>query len=99
MLLTAGTDRAFADDGHALDFINKAFEALDLIGWEHAAAVLPTVVGPMVMAQGGEDTNDWRHPIDLVALCESAFAALPALLAEGAARRHQLVVADGHLPV
>src|SRR5262249_29160567 len=32
-LLAAETDRAFADSGHSLDFINKAFECLDLIGW------------------------------------------------------------------
>src|SRR5208282_3079718 len=32
-LLAAETERAFADDGHSLDFINKAFECLDLIGW------------------------------------------------------------------
>ena len=36
-LLAAETERAFADDGHSLDFINKAFECLDLIGWEHAS--------------------------------------------------------------
>jgi hypothetical protein len=38
-LLGAETERAFADTGHSLDFINKAFECLDLIGWEHAAAL------------------------------------------------------------
>ena len=37
-LLAAETERAFADDGHSLDFINKAFECLDLIGWGHASA-------------------------------------------------------------
>jgi hypothetical protein len=37
--LQTATDRAFADTGHSLDFINKAFECLDLIGWKHAAAV------------------------------------------------------------
>src|SRR5262249_1095353 len=31
LLLAAETDRAFADSGHSLDFINKAFECLDLI--------------------------------------------------------------------
>src|SRR5262249_30530313 len=36
LLLAADTDRAFADGGHSLDFINKAFECLDLIGWEYA---------------------------------------------------------------
>ena len=59
-LLAAATQRAFADDGHTLDFINKAFECLDLIGWEHSVALLPTVVGQMVAARGAEE-------IDLVA--------------------------------
>lgn len=89
MMLTAVTDRAYADEGHALDFVNKAFEALDLIGWEHAAAVLPAVAGQMVAARGGEETDAWRHPVDLIALCETAVAALPAALAEGTARRGQ----------
>jgi hypothetical protein len=44
-LLVAETER-----GHSLDFINKAFECLDLIGWEHASSVLPTVVGQMAAA-------------------------------------------------
>ena len=32
LLFAAETDRVFADSGHSLDFINKAFECLDLIG-------------------------------------------------------------------
>jgi hypothetical protein len=35
---------------HSLDFINKACECLDLMGWEHANAILPSVVGQMVAA-------------------------------------------------
>ena len=42
-LVTAGTERAFADDGHVLDFVNKAFECLDLVGFEHAAELLPAI--------------------------------------------------------
>ena len=33
LLVATATDRAFADGGHSLDFINKACECLDLIGW------------------------------------------------------------------
>ena len=66
-LVTAETERAFADSGHSLDFINKAFDCLDLIGWEHAAALLPTVVGQMVAARGAEESIAWRQPVDLVA--------------------------------
>ena len=82
-VLTAETERALADTGHSLDFINKAFECLDLIGWEHAAALLPTVVGQMVAARGAEESTAWRQPIDLVALCEEAASQLPELFAVG----------------
>jgi nitrite reductase/ring-hydroxylating ferredoxin subunit len=82
-LLTAETERAFADAGHSLDFINKAFECLDLIGWQHAAGVLPTVVGQMVAARGAEESTAWRQPVDLVALCAEAATQLPKLLGAG----------------
>jgi len=82
-LLAAATERAFADTGHSLDFINKAFECLDLIGWEHAAAVLPTVIGQMVAARGAEELTAWRQPVDLIALCEQAGSELPELFAAG----------------
>jgi nitrite reductase/ring-hydroxylating ferredoxin subunit len=82
-LLAAETERAFADTGHSLDFINKAFECLDVIGWEHAAALLPTVVGQMVEARGAEESTAWRQPIDLVAICEDAANQLPELFAAG----------------
>jgi nitrite reductase/ring-hydroxylating ferredoxin subunit len=82
-LLAADTERAFADTGHSLDFINKAFECLDVIGWEHAAAVLPTVVGQMVAARGAEESTAWRQPVDLIALCDEAANQLPQLFAAG----------------
>jgi hypothetical protein len=86
-MLTAVTDRYFADGGHALDFTNKAFESLDLIGWEHASTILPSLVDQMVSARGSEESNAWRQPIDLVPLCEATFAELPELLADGRAKR------------
>ena len=82
-LLAAVTERVFADTGHALDFINKAFECLDLIGWEHASAILPSVVGQMVAARGAEESTAWRQPIDLIALCEEATGQLPHLIEAG----------------
>ena len=82
-LLAAETERAFADTGHSLDFINKAFECLDLIGWQHAPALLPTVVGQMVAARGAEESTAWRQPVDLVALCDEATSQLPELFAAG----------------
>src|SRR5215207_3596623 len=79
LLFAAATDRAFADGGHSLDFINKACECLDLSGWKHANAVLPSVVGQMVAARGAEETTAWRHPVDLVALCDESSAEFPEL--------------------
>jgi hypothetical protein len=82
-LFAAGTERAFADTGHSLDFINKAFECLDLVGWQHAAALLPTVVGQMVAARGAEESTAWRQPVDLVALCKQSTSKLADLFATG----------------
>jgi len=87
LLLSAVTDRTFADGGHALDFINKAFECLDIIGWSEAPTVLPTVIAQLVAARGGEELNAWRHPLDLVSLCEAAFPELTKLLANGRDKR------------
>jgi hypothetical protein len=89
-LLAAETERAFADTGHSLDFINKAFESLDLIGWEHAPAVLPTVVGQMVAARGAEESTAWRQPVDLVALCDEAASQLSQLFAASRGVRGRL---------
>ncbi len=86
-LFAAATERAFADTGHSLDFINKAFECLDLIGWQHAAALLPTVVGQMVAARGAEESTAWRQPVDLVALCEESTSELADLFAAGRGSR------------
>ena len=87
LLFSAATDRPYADTGHLLDFCNKAFELLDLIGWEHAPTVLPAVLGELVSARGGEETDAWRHPVDLIPVLRRAEAALPGLLEEGRGRR------------
>jgi nitrite reductase/ring-hydroxylating ferredoxin subunit len=87
LMLIAVTDRYFAGGGHALDFTNKAFESLDIIGWEHAPAILPSVVEQIVSARGSEESNAWRQPIDLVPLCEAASAELPELLSDGIGKR------------
>ena len=77
MLFTAATDHRSLDGGHTLDFINKALEALDVAGWEHAEAALASLAAPLAMAQRMEEANEWRHPVDLVALLEDAFERLP----------------------
>jgi nitrite reductase/ring-hydroxylating ferredoxin subunit len=83
LLIAAETDRAYGDGGHSLDFVNKAFECLDLIGWEHAAAVLPTIVDSVVTARSASESTSWRQPVDLIALLDDAFAELAEMPATG----------------
>jgi nitrite reductase/ring-hydroxylating ferredoxin subunit len=87
LLLAACTDHYFLAGGHTLDFINKAFEYLELAGWSEASAVLPSLVRGMAGAQRSEELNSWRHPVDLVALLEPVFAQLPDVVAAGATRQ------------
>lgn len=84
MMLSAATDHFYLDGGHVVDFINKAFELLDRIGWAHAGEVLPSLVRMLCQAQRSEEQNAWRNPFDLVEALRGVFAELPALLAEGA---------------
>lgn len=86
LVFAAATDRFYADTGHLLDFCNKAFELLDLIGWQHATGILPALVGELVSARGGEETDSWRHPIDLVPTLKQAADELPNWLKAGAGR-------------
>ncbi|MBI2192258.1 MAG: Rieske (2Fe-2S) protein [Planctomycetes bacterium] len=97
LLFSAATDRFYADTGHVLDACNKAFEMLDLIGWEHAEAVLPAVVAQLASARGGEESNAWRHPVDLVPPLQKIGEELPGLLQEGSGRvwdREQALIAS-----
>ena len=76
MLFTAATDHRYLDGGHTLDFVNKALEALDIAGWDRAEAVLASLPAQLAFAERMEESNAWRHPVDLVALLEDAFERL-----------------------
>jgi nitrite reductase/ring-hydroxylating ferredoxin subunit len=86
MLFAAATDHRYLDLGHALDFVNKALEALDVVGWDAAEAVLPSLPAMLAGARRMEETNAWRNPVDLGSLVETALARLPAALTDGASR-------------
>ncbi|MCH7904664.1 MAG: Rieske (2Fe-2S) protein [Armatimonadetes bacterium] len=77
MLFAAATDHRYINIGHVADFTNKAFEALDHIGWEHAERILTTLPRGFAFADRMEESNAWRHPIDLVSMLEAAFEVLP----------------------
>jgi nitrite reductase/ring-hydroxylating ferredoxin subunit len=83
MLFAAATDHVYLNGGHSLDFVNKAFELLDQIGWEHAEHVLPSLAPELANARRSEESSDWRHPVDLAALLSAAAAELPGLIAKG----------------
>ncbi len=78
MLFAAVTDYYFLDTGHSIDFVNKAFELLDQIGWEDAATLLPSVIPAITNAERMEESNSWRNPINLPALLEPVFTDLLA---------------------
>jgi nitrite reductase/ring-hydroxylating ferredoxin subunit len=84
LLFAAVTDHYFVDAGHTLDFIVKAFELLDHLGWTEAPAILPSLVGGLCRAERSEERSAWRRPIDLTALVEPACQALGAILGEEA---------------
>jgi nitrite reductase/ring-hydroxylating ferredoxin subunit len=81
MLFAAATDHRYLDGGHTLDFVNKAVEALDVAGWDHAEAVLASLPAQLAGAERMEEANSWRNPVDLIALLDDAFAQLPDTLA------------------
>ena len=83
MIVAACTDHRYIDEGHTLDFANKAFELLDHIGWQHAAEVLPSLVPSLVGATRMEETASWRHPIDLGSLFDDANREFDEALAKG----------------
>ena len=83
MLFAAATDHRYIQIGHVADFTNKALEALDRAGWEHAEPVLASLVSSYTKADRMEESNAWRHPVDLVAILERSFEELPAALANG----------------
>ncbi|MFQ5656036.1 MAG: Rieske (2Fe-2S) protein [Candidatus Methylomirabilales bacterium] len=87
MLFAAATDRRYIDIGHPLDFTNKALEALEHAGWEQAEPVLTSLIPSYADASRMEESNAWRHPVDLVALLQAAFEKLPAARAQGGRKR------------
>jgi nitrite reductase/ring-hydroxylating ferredoxin subunit len=86
LLFAAATDHRYLDVGHVLDFTNKAFEALDWAGWDAAEVTLASLLPTFTGGQRMEETNEWRHPVNLVAILEDAFANIPSALAQGQGR-------------
>lgn len=82
----AATDHVFIDEGHVVDFTNKAFELADRLapidptaaGW-----VLPTLAHQTAGAVRNEEAGAWRHPHDLAALAARAAESVDAIADAG----------------
>jgi hypothetical protein len=102
MLFAAVTDHRYIQVGHPLDFTNKVFEALDIAGWSYAETALTSLMSGYANAPRMEESNSWRHPVDLVVLLENAFEKLPAAQEAGRASRsaasHQPPVTSHLIP-
>ena len=99
ILFSAATDFRYIDVGHPLDFTNKAFEALDIVGWEQAEAVLTSLVPGYASARRMEESNAWRNPIDLIDLLGEARAQVADALATGVPQRGRWAGRAGLVPV
>ncbi len=75
MMFAAVTDHVFIDEGHALDFTNKAFEAIERLGEPIAEDCLTSLVAQTCAADRSEESSQWRHPVDLVSLIDDAVLA------------------------
>jgi nitrite reductase/ring-hydroxylating ferredoxin subunit len=71
-MFAAGTDHVYLDEGHVVDYLNKACEAAAGIGGDAWSVLLPAVVAPMASATRHEEVSEWREPIDLVPLIDAA---------------------------
>ena len=85
ILFAAATDHRFIDAGHTVDFTNKALEALDIVGWDNGdnglvESVLSSLVLGYAKAERMEESNAWRHPVDLIVILEDAFGKIPSVL-------------------
>ncbi|WP_276271210.1 Rieske (2Fe-2S) protein [Haloarcula litorea] len=86
ILLAAATDHLYLNASHTLDFVNKAVETLDHVGWDKAEDVLASLVESFTDAARAEERSEWRQPVDVATLCFDAHEALPDLVAAGEGR-------------
>ena len=84
---TAATDYYFTGDGHALDFANKMFEALDYVEWEGAHEILRPIVVDLVSRTRHEETSRWA---DAVPVLEPVFKRLDSIWMENQANESEL---------
>ena len=90
-VFTAATDFYFTGDGHALDFANKMFEALDYIEWDGAHEILRPIVVDLVSRTRHEETSRWA---DSVPVLEPIFDRLDQIWQENQANEAELDISE-----
>lgn len=65
-VFTTATDFYFTGDGHALDFANKMFEALDYVDWCGATEILRPIVIDLVTRTRHEETSRWADSLPVL---------------------------------
>ena len=90
-VFTAATDFYFTGDGHALDFANKMFEALDYVEWTGAHEILRPIVVDLVGRTRHEETSRWA---DSVSVLEDIFSRLDEIWEANQHNRAELDVAE-----
>ena len=86
ILVAAATDHLYMNASHTLDFVNKACETLDHVGWDRAPDVLGAVVDGIADGSRAEESSQWRQPIDVASLVFDAHDALSDLAAASEGR-------------
>ncbi|MCJ8330757.1 MAG: Rieske 2Fe-2S domain-containing protein [Lentisphaeria bacterium] len=80
MLFSAATDHRYINTGHVLDSTNKAFEALDICGWDQASRFLGALVTSYTGASRSEENKSWLQPEKLGELLLTSFERIPEQL-------------------
>tara|TARA_B100001123_G_scaffold42770_4_gene43956 strand:- start:2555 stop:4396 length:1842 start_codon:yes stop_codon:yes gene_type:complete len=91
LVFTAATDFYFTGDGHALDFANKMFEALDYLEWKGAHEIIRPIVVDLVGRTRHEETSRW---VDAVPVLEDVFTRLDSIWEANQANTADLDVSD-----
>jgi hypothetical protein len=86
-LFAACTDHVYLDEGHVVDYLNKACEAAADIGGDAWTLLFPTIVAPMAGATRHEEVSEWREPIDLVPIVDATSARIVDELATAGPER------------
>ncbi|MFS0728254.1 Rieske (2Fe-2S) protein [Paenibacillus sp. 1P07SE] len=76
MMSMAATDHFYVNGGHTLDFHNKAFESLKIVGHDQLDHVLASLIPMFRDASRSEELHSWQSPVNLVDPLMAAFKVL-----------------------